>query len=187
MTARPDRAAPRGTFHSTYHPDFKPYGSHYREHPLLEFFGRPSDDNCVGEDAKSRATKPGIRPVRLERKLLHEYINDRFTKGLPFWTPWPEKLVKDVQRVRDEVLKKSEARHLRSRQGIRLNDGTAQYTRLDQTENGYSPAAQTEAAQLEHATLLEWCEEFCRSSQPLKEFRLQKHVYGWEYQSLLVG
>lgn len=127
--------------------------------------------------------------MRQERKLLREYINDRFTEGLPFWSPWPEKLVKDVQRVRDEVSKKSEARHLRSarRQAIRLNDGTAQYTRLGQTEDGYSPAAQTEPAQLEHATLLEWCEEFCRSSQPLKEFRLQKHVFGWQYRSLLVG
>lgn len=156
---------------------------------MFKFFGKSSGDSSLERHAKSRATKPGIRPVRQERKLLREHINDRFTEGLPFWSPWPEKLVKDVQRVRDEVSKKSEARHLRSarRQAIRLNDGTAQYTRLGQTEDGYSPAAQTEPAQLEHATLLEWCEEFCRSSQPLKEFRLQKHVFGWQYRSLLVG
>lgn len=121
--------------------------------------------------------------------MLKEYINDRATKGLPSWTPWPEELVKNIQKVRDQVAKKSEARHLRNarRQAIRLNNGSAQYQRLGQTEDGYSPAAPVDGGQLEHASLRDWAEEFCRSSQPLKEFRLQKQVYGWDYSSLLVG
>jgi hypothetical protein len=171
LTARPDRPAQRGTFHSTFHPDFKPYGSHYRERSLFNFFRQSSDDLSLREDAKSRATKPGIRPVRQEKKLLHEYITDRITKGLPFWTPWPEELVKNIQKVRDQV----------------INDGSAQYTRLHGMEDGHFPAAQVEDIQLEHASLRDWCEEFCRSSQPLKEFRLQKQVYGWPYPSLLIG
>lgn len=188
MTPRPDRPVQRGTFYSTFHPDFKPYGSYYQERSLLNLFRRSTDDLSL-EDAKSRATRPGIRPVRQERKLLKEYINDRAAKGLPFWTPWPEALVKDIHKVRDQVAKQSEARYLRSarRQAIRLH---GQYEQLSQTEDGYTPAPQVEDAQLdslEHACLRDWCEEFCRSSQPLKEFRLQKHIYGWNTSSLLVG
>jgi hypothetical protein len=150
---------------------------------LFNFLGKRSGNVPLDfEVVKSRATKPGIRLVRQEKKLWTRYIAERFAKGLPPWTPLPDEFVKSIQDVRDRVSKKWESRYHRS---IRRHDGTAEYARLDQAEDGYSPVA--EDAHLEHATLFEWCQEFCRSRQSLREFRFQKHVYGWEPGPLLVG
>lgn len=67
----------------------------------------------------------------------------------------------------------------------RRNTGRdAAYEQLGEAEDGY-PAPK--GSDLEHATLLDWCREFCESALPLKEFKLQKVVYGWEPNPLLVG
>ncbi|KAJ9124185.1 hypothetical protein QFC22_000982 [Naganishia vaughanmartiniae] len=185
-TVRPDRAVPRGTHHSTFHPEYRPYGSHYRPN---RFFGAIDswtrrNSGPQSEDAKSLATKPGIRPVQQERKLLKTYILDRHGQGLPPWAPWPESLVQAIQGVRDQVRKVSEAKHarsIRSRAGGGATD-SVEYSRIGQLEDG-----QIDEVVLDHATLGQWCQEFCASRQPLKEIRLHKHLYGWEWNSLNVA
>ena len=111
------------------------------------------------------------------------YIGDRFAKGLPNWALLPGEVEQEIQAVRDHVVSQSEAANQRRTNG-RSTGGDGAYTRLETVEDGYSAS---NGAELEHASLLDWCREFCQSPLPLKEFRLQKVVYGWEPDPLLVG
>ena len=69
ITARPDRAVPRGTFNSTFHPEFRPYGPHYRETSWLDWLRGRSTNASDTFDSKSRATKPGVRFVKREKHV----------------------------------------------------------------------------------------------------------------------
>ncbi|KAJ9106222.1 hypothetical protein QFC21_001366 [Naganishia friedmannii] len=183
-TIRPDRAVPRGTHHSTFHPGYQPYGPHYRPGRFLSAIDRWSrkDSDSPSEDRKTLATKPGIRPVRQERNLMKDYIRKRHAQGLPPWAPWPENLVQAVEGVRDQIRGYSEATHDRATRR-RTGHGeteSMEYSRIAQVEEGQV----AEAALLEHATLRDWCQEFCASKQPLKEFYFYKLPYGWEWDSL---
>ncbi|KAJ9105137.1 hypothetical protein QFC19_003595 [Naganishia cerealis] len=185
-TVRPDRAVSRGTYPYTFHPEYKPYGPHYTPHALLDAIGRWLGGTRSFEpaDAKALATKPGVQPVRQERNLLDKYNRERRGKGLPYWAPRPENLVQAIKAIRDQVRQRSDAKYQKAirRQAGSHGAGSAEYSRVDQLEEGH-----LDEADLEHATLLDWCQEFCRSSQPLKEFRIYKNVYGWEFDSLHVG
>ena len=183
ITARPDRAVPRGTFNSTFHPEFRPYGPHYRETSWLDWLRGRSTNASDTFDSKSRATKPGVRFVKREKHVWKRLSAARFAKGLPSWTPLPQDVEQEIQAVRDCVRSQSEASYQTSSHGRSANtDGV--YERLETMEDGHSAS---NGAELENATLLDWCREFCQSPLPLKEFRLQKVVYGWEPGALLAG
>jgi hypothetical protein len=114
---------------------------------------------------------------------LKKYIRDRHGQGLPPWAPWPESLVHAIQGVRAQVRKDSEAKYERATRRQPGGGGTqSEYSRIEQVEEG-----NVDEVELEHATLSEWCQAFCASQQPLKEFRLYKNLYGWEWDSLHVG
>lgn len=182
-TVRPDRAVPRGTFHSTFHPEFQPYGPHYRESSRFDFLRNRSANAPDTFDSKSRATKQGVQLVKREKQVWTRYITDRFAKGLPNWALLPGDVEQEIQAVRDHVASQSEAAYQR-RTNRRSTGGEGAYARLETAEDGHSAS---NGADLEHASLLDWCREFCQSPLLLKEFRLQKVVYGWEPDPLLVG
>lgn len=114
---------------------------------------------------------------------MKKYIRERHGEGLPPWAPWPESLVQAVQEVRDQVRRASEAKFDKVNRRRPGGDGTqSEYLRIDQAEEGNG-----DTTELEHATLRNWCENFCRDERPLKEFRVYKNVYGWDFDSLHVG
>jgi hypothetical protein len=44
-----------------------------------------------------------------------------------------------------------------------------------------------EEHEIEQAGLLEWCQAFCHSRQPMKEFVLKKEVWGWDEEGIVIG
>jgi len=41
--------------------------------------------------------------------------------------------------------------------------------------------------EIEQAGLLEWCQAFCQSHRPMKEFVLRKEVWGWDQEGIVLG
>jgi hypothetical protein len=124
-----------------------------------------------------------VRLVKREKQVWIKYITERFAKGLPSWAPLPDEIEQEIQAIRDHETSMSEAAY-QKRMHRRNTGRDAAYEQLGEAEDGY-PAPK--GSDLEHASLLDWCREFCESSQPLKEFKLQKVVYGWEPNPLLIG
>ena len=47
--------------------------------------------------------------------------------------------------------------------------------------------ADGEGSSSDQASLHEWCQAYCRSLQPMREFVLKKEVWGWDEEGVLLG
>lgn len=117
-----------------------------------------SESGKVKLDIKAKATDRGRNSTWNERKTWSKWKSRRVAKGYPTWTS-----------MADDDGDSPFASH----------SGSAQ---IRDVEN-----ADEEGNGIDQAGLHEWCQAYCSSLQPMREFILKKEIWGWDEEGVLLG
>jgi hypothetical protein len=117
-----------------------------------------SGSGKVKLDIKAKATDRGRNSTWNERKTWSKWKARRVAKGYPTWTS-----------MADDDGDSPFASHSGSAQ---IRD----VENVDEEGNG-----------IDQAGLHEWCQAYCSSLQPMREFILKKEIWGWDEEGVLLG